>query len=87
VAVVRHVLSHGVFGSGIQRVRLVFGEILGEISIFGEFLCKAGICVGVDVGKAFRNGSVLYRVGCRCDVTFLGGLGFWVFFICFFARV
>ena len=40
VVVVRHVLSHGVFGSGIQRVRLVFGGILGEISIFGEFCAK-----------------------------------------------
>ncbi len=36
----RHVLSHGVFGFGIQRVRMVFGEFLGEISIFGEFCAE-----------------------------------------------
>ncbi len=40
LVVVRHVLSHGVFGFGTQRVRVVFGEFLGEISIFGEFCAK-----------------------------------------------
>jgi hypothetical protein len=36
--VLRHVLSHGVFGVGIWRVRVVFGGFLGQISIFG------GVC-------------------------------------------
>ncbi len=85
MVVVRHVLSHGVFGFGIQRVRLVFGEILGEISIFGEFCAKQAFVL-VWMWERL-SGADRYRVGCRWDVTFLGGLGFWVFFICFFARV
>jgi hypothetical protein len=40
LVVLRHVLSHGVFGVGTQGVRVVFGEFLGEISIFGKICAE-----------------------------------------------
>ncbi len=44
LAVLRHVLSHGVFGFGIQGVRVFFGEFLGEISILGSCAQIGHLC-------------------------------------------
>ncbi len=48
LVVLRHVLSHGVFGLGIRRVRMVFGGCLGQIPIFGG-CCTDWACVLVGV--------------------------------------
>jgi hypothetical protein len=44
--VLRHVLSHGVFGVGIRRVRVVFGGFLGQISIFGGGCAECAFVAG-----------------------------------------
>ncbi len=64
LVVLRHVLSHGVFGFGIQGVRLVFGEFLGEISIFGEF-CAEWAFVLVWMWGRFSGAVGMGLLGCR----------------------
>jgi hypothetical protein len=64
LVVLRHVLSHGVFGFGIQGVRVVFGEFLGEISIFGEF-CAEWAYVLAWVWERFSGAVGMVWLFCR----------------------